>query len=229
MSWHLTKFPPTSQPCRAPWGKDTRTIFLPLIQRCDWHIAINLLVPCRDCFSFSPSGKWVLQRLAWGHCCCQHLLWQGHCDGWGNMCLKQSCENVLEMERSIRMGPVDFIASLGGLFGLCLGFSIISFMEIIYWVFSGLCRAIFSKHYWNEKHFLSFIWKRKMVLNKESPLHNKSWNPEIFSHMSPPSSIIFARCLLWSIVTFWSDITVGTLSMNTKYTFLLLWSRFESK
>ena len=51
------------------------------------------------------------------------------------------------MERSIRMGPVDFIASLGGLFGLCLGFSIISFMEIIYWVFTGLCRAIFSKHY----------------------------------------------------------------------------------
>ena len=45
------------------------------------------------------------------------------------------------------MGPVDFIASLGGLSGLCLGFSIISFMEIIYWVFTGLCRAIFSKHY----------------------------------------------------------------------------------
>ena len=30
------------------------------------------------------------------------------------------------------MGPVDFIASLGGLFGLCLGFSIVSFIEIVY-------------------------------------------------------------------------------------------------
>ena len=40
----------------------------------------------------------------------------------------------LEFERSIRMGPVDFIASLGGLFGLFLGFSIVSFFEIIYWV-----------------------------------------------------------------------------------------------
>ena len=40
----------------------------------------------------------------------------------------------LEFERSIRMGPVDFIASLGGLFGLFLGFSIVSFVEIIYWI-----------------------------------------------------------------------------------------------
>ena len=40
----------------------------------------------------------------------------------------------LEFERSIKMGPVDFIASLGGLFGLFLGFSIVSFVEIIYWM-----------------------------------------------------------------------------------------------
>ena len=39
-----------------------------------------------------------------------------------------------EYERSIKMGPVDFIASLGGLFGLFLGFSIVSFVEIIYWI-----------------------------------------------------------------------------------------------
>ena len=35
-----------------------------------------------------------------------------------------------ELERSIRMGPVEFFSSLGGLFGLCLGFSIISFIEV---------------------------------------------------------------------------------------------------
>ena len=50
-----------------------------------------------------------------------------------------------EFERSIRMGPVDFIASLGGLFGLCLGFSIISFLEIIYWLLAGICRTTFNK------------------------------------------------------------------------------------
>ena len=65
---------------------------------------------------------------------------------------KQSNQIVLdskisftELERSIRMGPVDFIASLGGLFGLCLGFSIISFLEIIYWAATGLCRNVFAK------------------------------------------------------------------------------------
>ena len=50
-----------------------------------------------------------------------------------------------EFERSIRMGPVDFVASLGGLFGLCLGFSIISFLEIIYWILAGFCKITFYK------------------------------------------------------------------------------------
>ena len=48
----------------------------------------------------------------------------------------KSLHNLIpsEYERSIKMGPVDFIASLGGLFGLFLGFSIVSFVEIIYWI-----------------------------------------------------------------------------------------------
>ena len=50
-----------------------------------------------------------------------------------------------EFERGIRMGPVDFIASLGGLFGLCLGFSIISFLEIIYWAATGFFRNVFNE------------------------------------------------------------------------------------
>ena len=31
------------------------------------------------------------------------------------------------------MTIIDFISSLGGLFGLFLGFSLMSFVEIIYW------------------------------------------------------------------------------------------------
>ena len=50
-----------------------------------------------------------------------------------------------EMERSVNMNPVDLVASLGGLFGLCLGFSIISFIEIVYWVAAGVIRTVFSK------------------------------------------------------------------------------------
>jgi hypothetical protein len=43
------------------------------------------------------------------------------------------------------MGPVDFIASLGGLFGLCLGFSIISFLEIIYWILASIYKTTIPK------------------------------------------------------------------------------------
>ena len=38
-----------------------------------------------------------------------------------------------EYERSKRMTPIDFVSSLGGLFGLFLGFSLLSFVEILYW------------------------------------------------------------------------------------------------
>ena len=43
------------------------------------------------------------------------------------------------------MGPVDFIASLGGLFGLFLGFSIVSFVEIIYWIVVRGSRHVLQK------------------------------------------------------------------------------------
>ena len=46
-----------------------------------------------------------------------------------------------ELERSIRMGPVEFFSSLGGIFGLCLGFSIISFIEVTFqllWIIFSL-------------------------------------------------------------------------------------------
>ena len=67
-----------------------------------------------------------------------------------------------EFERGIRMGPVDFVASLGGLFGLCLGFSIISFLEILYWILSTICRNIFVKIIWK------FRW-----LNRNLPIFRK--------------------------------------------------------
>ena len=59
--------------------------------------------------------------------------------------IKLDISVFIELERSIRMGPVDFVASLGGLFGLCLGFSIISFIEIIYWVVAGVIRSVLGK------------------------------------------------------------------------------------
>ena len=43
------------------------------------------------------------------------------------------------------MGPVDFIASLGGLFGLFLGFSIVSFVEIFYWIVGRGSRSVLQR------------------------------------------------------------------------------------
>ena len=51
-----------------------------------------------------------------------------------------------ELERGISMGPVEFVSSLGGLFGLFLGFSIVSFVEIIYWATVRMCRNFMWKH-----------------------------------------------------------------------------------
>ena len=53
---------------------------------------------------------------------------------------------LLDMERDISMGPVEFVSSLGGLFGLFLGFSVVSFLEIVYWATVRMCRNIVWEH-----------------------------------------------------------------------------------
>ena len=52
----------------------------------------------------------------------------------------------VELERDIAMGPVEFVSSLGGLFGLFLGFSVDSFLEIVYWATVRMCRNIVWEH-----------------------------------------------------------------------------------
>ena len=40
---------------------------------------------------------------------------------------------VFEFYRSARMGPIDFLSQVGGLLGLCVGFSLCSLIELLYW------------------------------------------------------------------------------------------------
>ena len=48
--------------------------------------------------------------------------------------LSSKAQNLFsEYETSRRLTFTDFVASLGGIFGLYLGFSIVSFVEIVYW------------------------------------------------------------------------------------------------
>jgi hypothetical protein len=43
------------------------------------------------------------------------------------------------------MTAVDFLSSMGGLFGLCLGFSLTSTYEIFYWFVIKLGRKIITR------------------------------------------------------------------------------------
>lgn len=45
---------------------------------------------------------------------------------------------VFQYTRTSRMGPVEYISQVGGLLGLCLGFSFCSAIEIVYWFFFRL-------------------------------------------------------------------------------------------
>ena len=45
-----------------------------------------------------------------------------------------------EFERSAKMTWLDFISSLGGICGLCLGISFVSVTEILYWFSLRLCK-----------------------------------------------------------------------------------------
>ena len=51
----------------------------------------------------------------------------------------------LEYERSQKMTGFEFISNIGGLCGLCLGFSFVSVIEIFYWfairLFTSLARV----------------------------------------------------------------------------------------
>ena len=64
----------------------------------------------------------------------------GEMTGW--MMIFMSSQFRLEYRKTENMGFIDLISQLGGLFGLCLGFSFISFIEIFYWISIRLCRNI---------------------------------------------------------------------------------------
>ena len=54
-----------------------------------------------------------------------------------------SIQSFIEYERRLKMSLVDYISSVGGLFGLFLGFSLLSFMEIFYWLGLNFIRNVY--------------------------------------------------------------------------------------
>ena len=50
--------------------------------------------------------------------------------------------SISEFKRGLRMTGIEYLAGVGGYFSLPLGFSVISFIEIIYWLVVRLARNI---------------------------------------------------------------------------------------
>ena len=50
--------------------------------------------------------------------------------------------SVFEYIREARMTPVAFMSQVGGLMGLCLGFSFLSLVELVYWVTFRMARNV---------------------------------------------------------------------------------------
>ena len=54
-------------------------------------------------------------------------------------------KHIAEYERVQRMTWFEFLSNVGGLCGLCLGFSLVSAIEIVYWFAFRLSRTLCQK------------------------------------------------------------------------------------
>ena len=68
------------------------------------------------------------------------------------------------------MGPIEFISLMGGLFGLCLGFSFISFFEIIYWATIALARCYYMNN-------ICFLFVDQEQLERDGKEARRGLNP----------------------------------------------------
>ena len=62
---------------------------------------------------------------------------------------------IIRFKRAQRMTWTDYISQIGGLLGLAIGFSFVSLMEIIYWIFGRLGRTWDIYHIENSKRYKS--------------------------------------------------------------------------
>ena len=52
---------------------------------------------------------------------------------------------VIQYYRERRLTFTSFLSQIGGLLGLCLGFSMVSIVELIYWIFYRICLSLKSR------------------------------------------------------------------------------------
>ena len=99
------------------------------------------------------NGEWVDPRLKWG-------IWPNDSD-WKNLVrdlFRYSKENlailnvyisepaVQRIVRDEKISTISFIANVGGLLGLCMGYSLVSSWEIVYYIGIAVQKAFKSKN-----------------------------------------------------------------------------------
>ena len=111
------------------------------------RISCIYMIKKQDCLlRYLFSGKiWWIQCIWERLCNHKHLLWWRYSHGQVQIEAFKVLINILaftEYERALKMTSLDFISSFGGVCGLFLGFSLLSFVEIIYWFIVVLARRI---------------------------------------------------------------------------------------
>ena len=121
-----------------------------------------------------------------------------------------------EYERSLKMTEIDFISSLGGVFGLFLGFSLMSFVEIIYWFCVVLVRrAIWGK--WLDNFDLShifwgliknlYLWNEHLFQPSKNHRHSTYDWVAAWGHF--PCTRPHQTCHLWKLALGLCDVQLG--------------------
>ena len=95
-----------------------------------------------------------------------------------------SCFIPPEYEKSQRMTEFEFLSNVGGLCGLCLGFSLISGVEILYWIIIKIVRNTMLQIWTilinqNLKHWFLFPRKGRLLFLswvESYQLFRSSWN-----------------------------------------------------
>lgn len=58
---------------------------------------------------------------------------------------------ALELVKAPKMSALDFLSQVGGILGLCVGISLTSVIEVIYWTSFGLAKRCAKKFHWSKR------------------------------------------------------------------------------
>lgn len=68
---------------------------------------------------------------------------------------------IPDLRRSARITSIDFLSQIGGIFGLCLGCSLISGIEFVYWIFVKIFYSTLKEKIGASNATTNLRWRKK--------------------------------------------------------------------